>query len=395
MFRNKKCILCASHNIKPFFDLKDSPQSISGLLKKENLSKDKKINIQLHQCQDCKLVQLPQNVLAKQPDFYEDYLMTVTHSDYMIEHQNQQARYFLEKFNLKGKNILEIGCGDGNFCSVLKKYGAIPTGVEPSDTFYQEAKKMFPDIDFIKDYLTTDINLENNKYEAFVSRQVFEHLANPNEVLQAVKRFLKPDGAGMIEVPSFEFSRKNNRFYDIFTDHVAYYTKHTLQRLLTQNAYEVLEIRDEADGEYLVAYFQNVDYHNDLNSEFKDKYFSTKKQASDFFKQHQDKKIGIWGAGGKGVAFLSQCGLEAVESITLFDSDEHKQGKYTPGSHFLITKPEQEKIKQCDVMVITAMMYYKPIIKKLINNYNYSGQIAVVAPSIRILDQKVIEEIVK
>ena len=395
MFKDKTCILCKSDNIKSFFDLENSPRSISGLLSKNNLDKDSKINIQLHQCQDCKLVQLPDNVLTQQEDFYEDYLMTVTHSEYMIEHQNHQAKYFVDKFKLKDKEILEVGSGDGNFCSVLQKYGVKATGIEPSEVFYKEAVKLFPDIKFVKDYLTANSDLEVSKYDGFVSRQVFEHLANPNEVLQDVKKFLKPNAVGIIEVPSFEFSRKNNRFYDIFTDHIVYYAKQTLQRLLSDNGFEVDEIRDEAAGEYIVAYFRNGDYQDILNEEFKNKYFDTKKQVTQFFEEHEDKKVGIWGAGGKGVAFLSQCGVDANDSMVLFDSDEHKQDKYTPASHFLIEKPDTEKINSCDLIVITAMMYHKPIIRKLINNYNYQNKIAVVAPVIHILDEQAINDIVK
>lgn len=394
MFQKKHCILCGSKDLKHFFDLDNSPRTISGLLRKADLDKDQKITIKLYQCYSCKLVQLPENVLTEQADFYVEYLMAATHSEYMIKHQEAQASFFVEKFGLKAKAVLEVGSGDGNFCSILKKHGVVPTGIEPSVTFYQEAVKLFPDLKFINDFLTPASQLESNKYDGFVARQVFEHLMNPGEVLQSLKKFLKPNAVGLIEVPSFEYSRKNNRFYDIFTDHVAYYTKQTLQRLLSDNGYEVEEIRDEADGEYIVAYFRLADYQDSLNQEFKDKYFNAKQAVVKFFADQQNQRIGIWGAGGKGVAFLSQFGIEASDSLILFDSDVHKQEKYTPGSHFLIEKPIPEKINQCDLIVITAMMYYKSIVAKLINNYHYQGKIAVVAPTIKILEEKTIKEII-
>jgi UDP-N-acetylmuramoylalanine-D-glutamate ligase len=95
---------------------------------------------------------------------------------------------------------------------------------------------------------------------------------------------------------------------------------------------------------------------------------------------HKNKKIAVWGAGGKGIAFLSMCNISPNKDILfVIDSDPQKQGKYTTGSHILIKSPKEVNFKKLDLIIISAVMYQKEIIKDLKSKYNYKNKIALIA----------------
>ncbi|WP_204308421.1 hypothetical protein, partial [Escherichia coli] len=60
----------------------------------------------------CRFVQLSDTL---DDDYYDDYLMTTSHSNQMQSYQRDQAQDFVIRFDLKGKHVREMGCGDGNY----------------------------------------------------------------------------------------------------------------------------------------------------------------------------------------------------------------------------------------------------------------------------------------
>lgn len=377
----QRCIICGNKKFKTIIKINNAPANIQKLLSIDELRKDKKIPLTLVSCSKCKLCQLAQNNFIDQK-YYADYQMAVSYSKQMQDYQKWLASDFVKYFNLKGKSAFEIGSGDGMFALFLNKYGLKAIGVEPSKSFYDLAKKK---IKVLNQYLNKKTSLQKKHYDAFVARQLFEHLNNPNQVLQDSKLYLKENGVGLIEVPSFTTAIKNNRYYDIFRDHVAYYTKYTLQYLLTNNNFQVLKMFHTANGEYLTAYFKNNDHHIDELKSFSANFVNYKKEIKKLFSSYKNKRIAMWGAGGKGVALLSMCNIGPKDILFVIDSDPHKQGKYTMGSHILIKSPKEVNFKELDLIVISAVMYQEEIIKDLKRRYNYKNKILLIAPKPHII----------
>ena len=377
-----KCIICGNRKLKSIIEINNAPTYVQRLLNKNEIKKDKKIPLTLIFCSKCKLCQLKKDNFVRR-NYYDNYSwLPVSYSKQMQAYQKWLAKNFVKYFKLKGKSAFEIGCGDGMFTSFLNKNGLKTIGIEPSKPLYNLAKKK---IKVLGRYLDKNTFPQKKYYDAFISRQVFEHLTNPNQVLKNVKLYLKSNGVGLIEVPSFLTIIKNNRYYDISREHVAYYTKYTLQYLLTINNFEVIKIFHTANGEYLTAYFKNNDYRSDEFKLFSTNYIDYKKDVKKLFNSYKNKKVAVWGAGGKGIAFLSMCNISSKDILFVIDSDIHKQGKYTTGSHILIKSPKEVNFKELDLIVISAVMYQKEIIKDLRSKYNYKNKIALMAPEPHII----------
>lgn len=204
-------------------------------------------------------------------------------------------------------------------------------------------------------------------------------------MLQNTKLYLKPDGIGLIEVPSFTTFINKNRYYDIFRDHLGYYTEYTLQYLLTQNNFQIIKIFHTANDEYLTAYVRNNEYFSSNINISAENYYKYKKDIQKLVQRYKNKNVAIWGAGGKGISLLSMCGISPKNILFVIDSDFYKQNKYTPGSHIIIKSPQEVDFKALDVIIISAVMYQEEIMKDLKSKYNYHNKIAIISPKPHII----------
>ena len=133
---NNRCKICSRESLNLFIEFDRYPRTISNLFKDKDSAQKDFSKISFNQCEFCHHVQIAQDMPQH---FYEDYIMTVSHSSKMNSFQIEQAKFFVEKFKLKDKDVLEVGCGDGNFLSILKDLQVNAFGNEPSKPFRELA----------------------------------------------------------------------------------------------------------------------------------------------------------------------------------------------------------------------------------------------------------------
>lgn len=372
-----RCISCYNKDLIVLHSSNHCVVNVQRLCRKKELSRDKGVKVKILQCRRCGLVQLKSRIPPVKD--YSDYLMVTSHSDYSNYYQNKLARGFIERFDLKGSSVVEIGCGDGSFLQILKANGINTFGIEPSKNAAALAVKR--GLNVSNEYLIKKPGLKN-RFDGFVLRQVLEHISRPNNFLQDIRYLLKDNAVGLIEVPSLHKTRWYKRFFDFFPDHVAYYSNATLSAILENNGYETLDIFRAAGEEYLVAYVKLKEKNGLKNIWVDFKAFVGRLRCIIADYKKQNKKIAVWGAGGKGIAVLSLCSLNKDCFEFVVDSDKNKWGYYTPASHIKIVSPEN--ILKVDCVLITAMMYEKEIVRQIIK-MGYKGDIGVISPLPRIL----------
>lgn len=375
---NKQCRLCGDNKLVSQFTMERAPSNISRLLREEDLASDKSIELTVYQCSGCGMVQLA-DILES--DFYDDYVMTVSHSPQMATYQRQQAADFVQKFDLTGKSVLEVGCGDGFYLTHLAQLEMNVSGIEPSHSF----RKLATDrgIRCFEGYVTQETPPPGGPYQAFVTRQVFEHVPDPRDFLLGIRAGLTSDAVGLIEVPSLEQALEHERFFDFFPDHLNYYSKRTLRYAIESCGFEVDSIERGMNGEYLVAYVRNVGDQNVLRiGEAIDRVSKQLREICDA-SARAGKKVAFWGAGAKGITALAAAG--PLEVAYVIDSDPHKQGLHMPVSHYPIHAPCQLHEQPVDLVVLTALAYRNEIIQQLREQLQYTGEIAILGPSIEVV----------
>jgi trans-aconitate methyltransferase len=83
--------------------------------------------------------------------------------------------------DLRGKQILDYGCGAGKITRPLKLfYGAEVQGIDPSDTMIQEARKAEPDGRY--ELLTGDFPWSDDTLDGAMSNWVFVDIGSVEEM---------------------------------------------------------------------------------------------------------------------------------------------------------------------------------------------------------------------
>ena len=163
------------------------------------------------------------------------------------------ARNYLLKRKLKlinlysktsNKNILDYGCGTGEFLKVCENFGYTTNGIEPNKDALELAKKK------IKGNLYNNKKLkeiEDNKYDIITLWHILEHIPNLKEVIINLKRILKNDGTLIIAVPNYNsFDAKYYKEfwagYDV-PRHLWHFSKYSIHKLFYEVEMKVIKTK--------------------------------------------------------------------------------------------------------------------------------------------------------
>lgn len=115
----------------------------------------------------------------------------------------------------QGKDILEIGCGTGNFTRELAKTGARIVAVDLSEDLLSLAKKkVFANVEY-KAEDAESLSFSESSFDGVVGNSVLHH-CNIKIVLKELKRVLRDDGKVVFSEPNMInphiFLQKNIKF---------------------------------------------------------------------------------------------------------------------------------------------------------------------------------------
>lgn len=95
--------------------------------------------------------------------------------------------------NLKGKKVLDVGCGTGRLIRFMLEKGAEVSGADVSEEMLRVARKNFPEVSFLKAEME-NLPFEDNNFDLVVATFVIVHLKNLSGFFAEVYRVLKNGG---------------------------------------------------------------------------------------------------------------------------------------------------------------------------------------------------------
>ena len=138
------------------------------------------------------------------------------------------------------KKLLEIGGGKGYLQLAADEYGWNTVGIEISPHAIQTAKGkglvVFP---VTLDEVCSKTAPYRNHFDAIVFFDFLEHVANPGELVRMLKDLLKENGHIILRVPrTDDFPRIH------LIDHIWYFSRKTIVRLLEKEGYRITHPHD-------------------------------------------------------------------------------------------------------------------------------------------------------
>jgi 2-polyprenyl-3-methyl-5-hydroxy-6-metoxy-1,4-benzoquinol methylase len=107
----------------------------------------------------------------------------------------------IKLINCDNCNILEVGCGQGNTLLELKKQGKAKfvAGIDIMDLNQSTILDKFILADIESE---ENIDLPENYFDIIICADVLEHLKDPWNVLEKIKKFLKTNGTIIASIPN-------------------------------------------------------------------------------------------------------------------------------------------------------------------------------------------------
>ena len=167
--------------------------------------------------------------LSNEPvPYYKEVIRAAAFSEEMKDFRMKQFGSFVQKYSLKGKKIIEIGCGRGEYLSLMCQFGADAYGLEHSEESVKQCVKN--GLKVSKGFIESNTyKLDDAPFDAFFILNFLEHLPDLNSTLTGIYNNLSDDAIGLVEVPNFDMILRNNLFSDFIPDHLFYFTGKTLR----------------------------------------------------------------------------------------------------------------------------------------------------------------------
>lgn len=140
-----QCQACGSLSLKKFFYKENVPILQNVLYKTKDEAENAECGVlDLRACEVCGMVQ---NVAFKGAPYSTNYENTQFHSATFLNYAKSIIKMLVEKYRIKRTKIIEIGCGNGEFLSMLASVSeSSGIGYDPS----YSTKKAFTTKDAFK-----------------------------------------------------------------------------------------------------------------------------------------------------------------------------------------------------------------------------------------------------
>ncbi|HXM35599.1 MAG TPA: class I SAM-dependent methyltransferase [Pyrinomonadaceae bacterium] len=292
------------------------------------------------------------------------------------------ARRLIDRYSLHAKNIVEIGCGKGEFLTLLCDLGDNRgIGFDPAYIPERTAPQSASRIRFISDFYTE----ENSGLRAdfLCCKMTLEHIANTAQFIKLVRCSLRNsyDTSVFFQVPDVLRVLEEEAFWDIYYEHCSYFSVGSLARLFRSAGFDVLDVGREYNNQYVTIEGRAgsgagsvLAAEDDLDNlkEFVQSYATrVPRRIAEWRKRlesYREKglKTVVWGAGSKGVTFLSTLNIPgAVEYVV--DINPNMSAHYMAKTGLEIVGPSVLRDYRPDVVIVMNPVYRQEIIDRLAN----------------------------
>ena len=335
-------------------------------------------DIDLHFCDRCTFVfnAAFDEALTRYAAGYEE---AQGYSGTFTRFEEELVADLVSRHGVRGKSVIEIGCGKGDFLLRLCAAGANRgVGFDPA---FDPARVPPPDgsVSFVRDVYSRQH--ARQRADFYVCKMTLEHIADSAAFVGMLRDAIGANAEAVvfIQVPDAARILSQAAFEDIYYEHCAYFTEASLRDLFARHGFAVLETKSVFGGQYLTLAARArqpgapvtlrkavADQSRDELKTFGARVHLAREAWGRRLAQLHccGAKTVLWGGGSKAVAFLTGVPHSATIELVV-DINPYRQGSHLPVTGQRIVAPDDLVQYRPDVVIVANRVYEDEIRRDL------------------------------
>ena len=375
------CPTCGAHQRRVFHEVRQVPaHSVLLMPTREEALGYPSGDITLAFCEVCGLIS---NVTFDRGlhEYSARYEETQGFSATFNAFHRRLALRLIERYGLRDKDIIEIGCGKGEFLALLCELGGNRgIGFDPAYVSERDPSGRNGRVRFIDDFYSE--KYAEYRGDFVCCKMTLEHIPETAGFVRTVRRGIgdRPETVVFFQVPDVTRILREFAFWDIYYEHCSYFTAGSLARLFRRCGFDVLDVTTDYAGQYLLlearpsvgvptapgaaeddlgALACDVARFAERSPEI---LAAWRSRLAEF--RRRGRRTVIWGAGSKGVAFLTT--LQVHDEVQYaVDINPYKRGTYMAGTGHEIVEPDFLRAWRPDVVIVMNPVYQGEVAQQL------------------------------
>jgi SAM-dependent methyltransferase len=329
-------------------------------------------DLELAFCRDCGFAfnhKFDEDVIGYSTDFEESQHFSGTFNAFA----KSLAGAIAERCSVRGKRVLEIGCGKGEFLIELCEVGgASGIGIDPGYRADAGRRPTDARVEFIVDAFAP--GYQELECDLVLCRHTLEHIPHVADFIESIRniRNAGEDTWVVFETPDFGRVLEEGAFWDIYYEHCSYFSAGTHARLFRKHGFDVRDLELVYDGQYIVQFAKpahsptcpclplehDLEHLTRCAEAFPERARAQRERwlgcIADAYAA--GRRIVLWGGGSKAVSFLTTLGLDE-EIDAAVDINPYKQGRFTPGTGHPVIAPKDLVSRPPDLVIVMNPIY--------------------------------------
>ena len=362
-------------------------------------------------CAECLLVQLPEYESPEQ--IFGDYLYFSSYSQYWLDHARDYVHDAIARFEMTERDqVIEIASNDGYLLKNFVSIGIPALGIEPAANVaaVAVAQGVPTRIGFFGTEMAAELVAEGVRADLLIGNNVFAHVPDLNDFVEAMAMVLAPEGRITLEFPHLYQLIRQNQFDTIYHEHFSYYSLLTATAALERHGLRVFDVEQlpshggslrvyachRAAGRYeqspRVARVRLTESAAGLDTleghlRYAIQVSEVKQDLMEFLvhARRRGASVVAYGAPAKGNTLLNYCGVRSDLISYTVDRSPHKQGRFLPGTHLPVFDPNHIRETRPDYVLILPWNLRDEIMREMSYIHEWGGKFVIPIPALEVI----------